>query len=69
MLRSALIPALATGLFCSIFAGVLDLATEMLTMVQVMIWAAVSGFLGSLFAKFVLKRGRKGAAKPTGDLE
>ena len=55
MLRMALLPAALTGLFCAIFAGVVDVITDALDMMTVVIFAFISGFCGSLFARFILR--------------
>ena len=56
MWRAALAPALATGGFCAVFAAGMELATDVLSLWQIVIGSAVSGFLGSLFARAVLGR-------------
>lgn len=54
MNRAVLLSACATGGFCAIFAVVVDFFAGMLSLSQVMGVAAMSGFLGSLFAHFVV---------------
>lgn len=58
MTRSVLIAACLTGFFCAIFAVFVDAILDQLNMYQVMLISALSGFLGSLFAHFVLRRGK-----------
>lgn len=48
--------ALLTGLFCSVFALVMMQAAPALSVLQLMALSALSGFLGSLFATFVLRK-------------
>jgi len=50
--------ALTTGAFCAVFASAVDMVTDALSLWQVMAAGGVSGFLGSLFASFVLGRDR-----------
>ena len=59
MLRPMLASAALTGLFCAIFAAGVDAITDALTLGQVMVAGAISGFLGSLFGQTVLRRIRK----------
>ena len=59
MIRVTLIAATLTGLFCAAFAGVIDAITDALPMLTVIILAFVSGFLGSLFARIILGKGRE----------
>lgn len=56
MERAAIMTALTTGGFCSIFAVGVDAVTDSLNLWQVMIAGGVSGFLGSLFARMVLSK-------------
>ncbi|MEL7344959.1 MAG: hypothetical protein AAFN59_08865 [Pseudomonadota bacterium] len=58
MTRSILIAAALTGLFCAAFAMGIDWLTDMLQRGQVFGISFLSGFLGSLFASFVLGRRR-----------
>jgi len=58
MIRAALPAALTTGAFCAIFAAVVDWATDALGFWQVLVAGGISGFLGSLFASFVLRSKR-----------
>ena len=58
MLRAFLLPAILTGAFCAAFAVGIDWLTDMLARGQVIGISFVSGFLGSLFASLVLRRGR-----------
>ncbi len=55
MIRAALIPAVLTGVFCALFAGIIDLVTNALDMATIVIFAFISGFCGSLFARIVLR--------------
>jgi hypothetical protein len=59
MIRPILISALLTGVFCACFAVGVDWLTDMLQRGQVAGISFASGFLGSLFASFVMLRGRK----------
>jgi hypothetical protein len=59
MVRPILLSAVLTGLFCSGFAVIIDLATDMLERQQLIFVSFASGFLGSLFAQTVLSRWRK----------
>ena len=55
MLREVFLRAATTGVFCAVFAVVVKFAAPMLGLVDVVLVSATSGFLGSLFATFVLK--------------
>ena len=57
MVRAAILPAALTGAFCAVFAVAVDLLTNMLEQGQLILVSFTSGFLGSLFARFVLGRG------------
>jgi len=48
--RGLLISAALTGLFCSIFAVVVDSILDMLSVWMLAGTAAISGFLGRIFA-------------------
>ena len=52
------ISALLTGAFCGAFALGVDYLTDMLDRTNILVVSFISGFLGSLFASFVL-RGNK----------
>lgn len=56
MLRTILLTAVLTGVFCAVFAVGIDWLTDMLERNQVVGISFVSGFLGSLFAQTVLGR-------------
>ena len=56
MMRTALLPAALTGVFCAAFAVGVDLLTNMLEQGQIILVSFVSGFLVSLFARFILRR-------------
>jgi hypothetical protein len=56
ILRAFLIPAVLTGGFCSGFAVLVQYLLPPVMGAEVAVVAAVSGFLGSLFANLVLKR-------------
>lgn len=56
MIRAALLAALVTGAFCSVFALGVHLTTSLLANWQVMAVGGVSGFCGSLFARMALGR-------------
>lgn len=54
-MRTLLLSACLTGVFCAGFATVVDLLADMLSRPTVMGVSFVSGFLGSIFAQTVLK--------------
>ncbi len=56
MIRPILISAVLTGLFCGAFAFGIHWLTHMLDRTSVVVVSFVSGFLGSLFATFVMRR-------------
>ncbi|MEM6387151.1 MAG: hypothetical protein AAF718_13040 [Pseudomonadota bacterium] len=56
MARSVILSAALTGIFCACFAVGVDWLTDMLQRGQVIGVSFVSGFLGSLFASFILHR-------------
>jgi len=56
MVRTALLSAVATGAFCSVFTVFVDTVADTLELWTVVILSFVSGFLGSLFARAVLGR-------------
>ncbi len=58
MIRAFLLPAFLTGTFCAGFAVLIDITTSMLETGSVIGLAFVSGFLGSIFARLVLGRGK-----------
>ena len=58
MTKSALLPAFLTGAFCAVFAVVVGSISMIVSVVPGILIAFVSGFLGSLFATYVLKRDR-----------
>ena len=49
-----LLTSVLTGVFCAVFATVIDVITDALNMWTVIGLAFTSGFLGSLFAQLVL---------------
>ncbi|MDV7144990.1 hypothetical protein R3X27_20100 [Tropicimonas sp. TH_r6] len=55
MFQTFLLPALLTGVFCALFAVGVDWLLPPLMGLNVAIIAAISGFCGSLFARFVLR--------------
>ncbi|WP_101069132.1 hypothetical protein [Roseovarius salinarum] len=55
----AFLTALLTGLFCSVFAVVVDAILDMAGVWMVAAVSMISGFLGSLFAQLTTGRGRK----------
>lgn len=59
MMRSLLMTAVLTGIFCSVFAVGIDYVTDMLERTTVIGVSFTSGFLGSLFAQTVLGRWRE----------
>lgn len=58
MIRTVLLTALLTGAFCSVFAVVVDLITNLFSLWQLMLVSFCSGALGSLFAQTVIARFR-----------
>ncbi|MEL7027360.1 MAG: hypothetical protein AAGO57_09070 [Pseudomonadota bacterium] len=54
-MKTLLVSACLTGLFCAGFATVVDLLADMLNRSSVMIISFISGFLGSIFAQTVLQ--------------
>lgn len=52
-MKLLILPAIMTGVFCAVFATLVGLITEALTMWMVLGVSFVSGFLGSLFAQWV----------------
>ena len=58
VLKSLLISAVLTGVFCAGFATIIDLATDMLERQQVVVISFLSGFFGSIFAQVVLRKWR-----------
>lgn len=56
MVSKALISASITGVFCAIFALILARLAPQLTMNQVLAASFISGFFGSLVARFVTKK-------------
>ncbi|MEM9250126.1 MAG: hypothetical protein AAGB05_15715 [Pseudomonadota bacterium] len=63
-----LVQAALTGAFCVVFALVVDVVTDALSLAPVIGLSFVSGFLGSLFASMVVGR-RSGASLPPGASE
>ena len=59
MIKPIVISAALTGLFCACFAVGIDWLTDMLERGQVAGISFFSGFLGSLFASFVMYRKNK----------
>ncbi len=57
-MRTLVLSACLTGLFCAGFATVVDLLADMLDRTSVMIVSFISGFLGSIFAQTVLRTWR-----------
>lgn len=55
MIRSILFAAALTGVFCAGFTVIVDAVTDALPMRVAIGLAFVSGFLGSLFARFVTR--------------
>ena len=58
MSRAIWISAFLTGTFCGGFALGVDYLTDMLDRTNILVISFVSGFLGSLFASFVMGRSR-----------
>lgn len=54
-MKTLILSACLTGLFCAGFATVVDLLADMLNRSSVMIISFISGFLGSIFAQTVLR--------------
>ncbi len=59
----AFLQATLTGAFCIVFALVVDVVTDALSLAPVVGLSFLSGFLGSLFATFVVRRQLGGSAK------
>ncbi len=55
MAKRAILSALITGGFCAIFAFIVTALGMLISVVPGLLIAFVSGFLGSLFASYVLK--------------
>lgn len=55
----ALIPAMLTGLFCALFAFVANAVLSITGMWAGIGLAFISGFCGSMFAHYVLRKGGK----------
>jgi hypothetical protein len=55
--------AALTGAFCLVFAFAVDTATDALAVGAFLAVSFASGFLGSLFAQTVLRRGRAAAGE------
>ncbi|NND17191.1 MAG: hypothetical protein HKN98_01295 [Silicimonas sp.] len=55
-MRTVLLSAVLTGVFCAGFAVLIDRATDMLMQNQIIAISFASGFLGSIFAQTVLGR-------------
>lgn len=51
-----LLRASLTGAFCLVFALVIERVSDLLSLVPVILLSFTSGFLGSLFASFMLRR-------------
>jgi hypothetical protein len=56
MWRSALLPACTTGAFCAVFALVISSIAPMLGTTQILATSFVSGFLGSLVARLIIRK-------------
>ena len=59
MMLKVLMSAGLTGVFCSGFAILINVATDMLGRGEIALFSFASGFLGSLFAQTVLSRWRE----------
>ena len=59
MIRTVVMTAVLTGVFCAGFAVGVDWLTDMLQRQQVIMVSFFSGFMGSLFAQTVLGRWRE----------
>ena len=55
-MSAALVTSVLTGVFCAVFAVVVNAVPEALSLWAVIGVAFASGFCGSLFAQFVLRR-------------
>ncbi|SMY07597.1 hypothetical protein LOM8899_01734 [Flavimaricola marinus] len=55
-MAAGLLAATLTGVFCAVFAVVVNAVLPPVMGLEVPIIAAISGFCGSLFARFVLNR-------------
>ena len=51
--------ACLTGLFCIVFAVSVDAVTDVLSLAGIAVVSFTSGFLGSLVAQLVLRRGSR----------
>lgn len=56
MWSAVLLTSVITGVFCALFAVVIDAVTDALGVWAVIGLAFLSGFSGSLFAQVILKR-------------
>ena len=56
MIRPFLMSAFLTGCFCGVFAVGIDWVTDMVGRGSILLISFTSGFLGSLFASFVMRR-------------
>lgn len=54
-MKTLILSACLTGLFCAGFATVIDVATDMLNRTSILVVSFISGFLGSIFAQTVLR--------------
>ncbi|WP_425039333.1 hypothetical protein [Primorskyibacter sp. S187A] len=55
-MQAVLVTSVLTGVFCAVFATIIDAVTDALNIWTVIALAFTSGFLGSLFAQLVLGR-------------
>jgi hypothetical protein len=60
MMKTTLLSAIVTGLFCAGFSYVVSLISDSFGMMQLILISFASGSLGSLFAQTVLKSVTKG---------
>ncbi|MEL6169463.1 MAG: hypothetical protein AAFR35_12290 [Pseudomonadota bacterium] len=57
-MRAVLLTAALTGVFCAVFAVVVDIVTDLFGLWQLMAASFLSGTLGSLVAQTVVRRWR-----------
>ncbi|MHA6344178.1 hypothetical protein [Roseivivax sp. CAU 1761] len=59
MIKAVVLTATLTGVFCVGFTIFVAMLTEALSFLQIVGVSFVSGFLGSIFAQLVIKRGAR----------